>query len=174
MKETLLTISNGGFPPFSARGCKQKIIPLQAACFYRTLEGVLVSLQTPDLIKKYQTIISCHDQMPPAFGRTTIGEIFTIFSIQRFCQRIPPHVDQFQLERKAVEGSSMLLKKGAFSLAVNTVSEDQMVHLSNVISDAQEAYISYRPIFTMALTHFSLETDEEDLSVSWKMRLEEV
>ena len=58
--ETELILSVGGFPPLSARGCKQELIPVSKGALRRTINGELVLVGNQDL--KYKSIIQCDDK----------------------------------------------------------------------------------------------------------------
>jgi hypothetical protein len=63
---TLLKIDALGIPPYSARGLKQTLTPIQQASqLRRTVNGGLKDISF-DGFKKYASTISGSDQMPPA------------------------------------------------------------------------------------------------------------
>jgi hypothetical protein len=75
---TLLTLSAIGIPPYSARGLKQTLTPINAATqLRRTVNGALTDVADP-LFRKYASIITGGDVDPPAVdmvwpGRTVVS-----------------------------------------------------------------------------------------------------
>jgi hypothetical protein len=77
--ETLLVISGEGVAPWSARGIKQSLTPIDAAKkFRRTVNMELVTLSPPAARLKYVSKISCEDTAPPAFDALEIGDVITV------------------------------------------------------------------------------------------------
>ena len=103
--ETILTLSIGGFPPLSSRGCTQELTTVIQDEFVRTLSGKLVSLGlfSGSLSKKYKTTITCQDITVVATGGLVPGMIIEVGCIQRLWQHSFDH--EIVLDKKPVEGS---------------------------------------------------------------------
>jgi hypothetical protein len=75
---TVLRMVGVGVPPYSARGVRQTIAPIdQAANLRRTVNGGLIDISFSGF-RKYKTTISCSDQRPPNFDGSWPGKIVTI------------------------------------------------------------------------------------------------
>lgn len=78
MADTLLVISPNGIPPYSARGLKQKLEPIDGTkVTARTVNGTLIDL-SPTQMRKFKSTITCQDQNPPAFDGLWPGMIVTV------------------------------------------------------------------------------------------------
>lgn len=65
---TLLRMEGVGVPPYSCRGAKQDLSPIDAATnLKRTVNGALVDISFTGF-RKYKTTISCSDQVAPNFN----------------------------------------------------------------------------------------------------------
>jgi hypothetical protein len=166
--ETNLTLSIGGFPPFSARGCVQKLVPISVGEFFRTLNGDLVYTARSQE-KKYHTFIQCQDQTPPATDGLIPGISVKVGCIQRIWQKWDGNVP-IQLEKDSVFGSVLVMNKHRASLKIREQRGRQVI----VDSQLDGGFVCYRPLLTMRLIRYALTTQEWNLSVSWEMELEEV
>ena len=78
MSDTLLTITGVGIAPYSARGLRQTLEPIQqAAALRRSVNGALVDLSVPEL-RKYRSTISCDDFNAPALDGIWPGQLVTV------------------------------------------------------------------------------------------------
>ena len=76
--ETVLVISGAGIPPYAARGLTQTLEPVAASVVpRRTVNGTLVNL-APSQFRKYRSIISCRDTLPPAVDGVWPGATITV------------------------------------------------------------------------------------------------
>lgn len=77
--ETVLVISGHGPSPFSARGLKQTLEPIDSAKsnFHRTINGELINL-APVQFKKYKSVITCEDQEAPTLDGVFPGDTVTV------------------------------------------------------------------------------------------------
>ena len=76
--DTLLTISGGGLPPYSARGLSETFDDIEAALYpRRTLNGTLRNL-APSQLQKVRLIITCTDQRAPKINGLRKGSIVTV------------------------------------------------------------------------------------------------
>ena len=76
--ETLLTITSVGVPPYSARGLKQTLEPIdQAANYFRTINGGMVNVGRTQF-QQYKSTITGDDQNPPAFDSFWPGQIVEV------------------------------------------------------------------------------------------------
>ena len=75
---TLLRMIGIGVPPYSARGLKQSLAPIdQAANLRRTVNGSLKDISF-DGFQKYKSTVSVTDQRPPNFDGLWPGKTVTI------------------------------------------------------------------------------------------------
>jgi hypothetical protein len=76
--ETLLVITGMGVPPYSARGLKQMLAPIDAAvAIERDVNGGLHDLSFAQF-RKYHSTISCTDQQAPALDGIWPGDVVTV------------------------------------------------------------------------------------------------
>lgn len=170
MSETDLILESLGhpifFPPFSARDCVQSLTPIPQENLRRTLNGELICLKNQGY-RKFQSTITCKDKVPPAFEGLWIGTRLKVGCIQSLTHPVLPGNPYAQMERDAVtchlhdlSGKEYPLKK----------SETLLV---SIPSDFPGGFITYRPWLKMIVKNYHLETDEWNLSVEWKLDLEE-
>src|SRR5260221_12587240 len=86
MKETCLTLSIGGLPPYSSRGCHQVLEPIKSAELHRTVNGELVTTVS-ELHHKYKTVIKGQDKLPVALGDLWKGQDIVVGCIQMLWQK---------------------------------------------------------------------------------------
>lgn len=155
--ETELTLSIGGFPPLSARGCTQTL-SLPEAKFARTLCGRLIC--TGPRTQKYKTIIEGSDKrVLTTDSFITPGIEIEVGCIQRVWQRVLK--GPFKLSRDFVPHSLYFESEGCKG------------PLSTCYAP-QEGFVSYRPHLKMALSSCRLFTDEWNLTTKWSIELEEI
>lgn len=81
---TNLVLSGQGVPPYSARGLRQSLDPIDqvkgSANLRRTVNGTLIDL-TPPQMRKYKSTISGNDQQAPAFDSLWPGAILTVDTV---------------------------------------------------------------------------------------------
>jgi hypothetical protein len=142
---TLLTLSAIGIPPYSARGLKQTLTPINAATqLRRTVNGALTDVADP-LFRKYASIITGGDVDPPAVdmvwpGRTLVVGCIVELSVQ------DSETDPPTLGRSVVSGSQR----------------------------TADGFIFYRPLLTMKVISWNIADDEWPADVTWSLNLEEV
>lgn len=163
--ETELVISGSGFPPLSARGCIQELVPIAMGQFRRTVNGDLVFLGTNG--KKYKTSISCEDKSVIATDGLDVGSIVDVSCIQRLWQRC--NGEKVELDRIPVAGSIHVLDEKHNPLPIICYDRQELT-----IATQQPCYVSYRPILTMRIVRYFLKTDEWGVKTGWQMELEEV
>ncbi|MDR2464423.1 MAG: hypothetical protein LBD36_02305, partial [Holosporales bacterium] len=155
--QTVLTLSVGGLPPMSARGCIQELKTIPQGEFQRTINGGLMFLGNAD--HKYYSKIICTDQTIIATEGLKIGDEVTVGCIQSLCQKILPNEYSVVLSRTPVHAS------------VNIVDEQRSQFLDfkcfekNVVIEKYHdtLFIFYNPRLQMRIISFSLTIDE------WKM-----
>lgn len=77
------------------------------------------------------------------------------------------------LERPAVKGSVMLQVTGKpFTPLLEAQGNE--VSLPEGLQEGQKGYLSYRPILTMRVISFHLETEEWGAEVGWTLTMEEI
>lgn len=97
---TLLTITGIGVAPYSARGLKQTLAPVQAASQNRrTINGTLVNTAVTQF-RKYKSTISGSDQLSPALAGIWPGMTVTVECIVELAS------GSGTPDRTAVSGSS--------------------------------------------------------------------
>lgn len=143
--ETLLVISGPGVPPWSARGLRQTLEPIDAikgaTVLRRTVNGTLIDLSPPQM-RKYKSVVSCTDQRPPAFDGLWPGMQVTVDCVYELGYLTEGGTPG----RPVVDGSSYV--EGDFTY--------------------------YRPRLTMRIADLKPDVAEYDASVSWQIDLEEV
>jgi len=163
--ETTLVLSQGGFPPMSARGCIQELIPISQGQFKRTVNGDLIFIGMQG--KKYKTTISCQDATVLATDDLIPGSIIQVSCIQPLWQKV---VDgKATLERPPVLGSISVVDENKQLINFLHCGEN---HIE--IDTTEVAYVSYRPILTMRIISYSLKTNEWGVKSGWSLQLEEV
>ncbi len=165
MDETCLSLSVGGLPPFSARGCTQVLKPIASAENHRTVNGELVTTVS-QLHHKYQTTIKSQDKLPVAIDCLWKGQTIQVGCMQRLWQRADGLT--IELSREPVEGSVV---------AINAEREPVVVLgvIERTVSLAAPGFVGYRPLLTMKITDFGYETEEwGEGGVSWFLSMEEV
>lgn len=162
--ESVLKISSGGFPPLSARGCTQELIPVSDGIFKRTIEGKLCFIQGLKEIK-FRTIISCEDKAAFALDTFSPAQEVEVNCLQELTQKV--EAGAVTLIRDPVPNS---LKATGLDSKPLTLTPSE----GRIINVPQKGYVSFRPILKMRVTQFSLKTNEWGLKVGWSLHLEEV
>lgn len=163
MMETELTLSIGGMPPLSARGCVQELMPVMLGTLRRTINGQLVYVGKPQL--KYRSIIRCQDKGVLASEGLWRGTLVKVGCIQRLWQK--SEGGQVVLERDPVEGSVAAMDQVQVPVKIMSVK-------GRTVTLEGKGYVSYRPLLDMRVTDFSLTTHEWEVQGGWKLELEEV
>ena len=184
--ETELTLSIGGFPPFSARNCTQELFPVGSGQFKRTLNGELIFVVPASTHQKYASSIKGKDKTVLALEGVWRGTLLKVGCLQYIWQKVRPEQaivgSVISLERMPVEQSVGILCPVSLGLKVGEVCGKD-VHLGRgEASDdvgpesfpSQDVFLSYRPWLDMRVMHFSLFTDEWGLKSGWRLDLEEV
>lgn len=156
--ETVLTLSVGGLPPFSARGCIQSLTPVSTGTFRRTIQQKLVYLGSPE--KKYRTLIKCTDKTAIATAGLFPGAIVEVGCIQTVSQKIDEN--EVVLERSPIPGS-LYVDGGEIVLCDG----------ARVVVTGG-TYVTYRPILTMRILRYALSTEEWEGKSSWELEAEEL
>lgn len=165
MDETCLTLSMGGLPPFSARGCIQVLAPIESAEVHRTINGELVTTVSK-LHHKYKSTIKSQDKLPIAMDSLWKGQDVELGCMQRLWEKSDGNT--VALSRRPVSGSVVAISQDRLAVEVLQV-EGQKVTL------AGPAFVGYRPLLVMKITDFGYETEEwGEGNVSWFLKLEEV
>lgn len=163
--ETELIISRSGFPPLSARGCIQELVPIAMGQFRRTVNGDLVFLGTNG--KKYKTTIACEDKTVVATDGLFVGMTVVVSCIQRLWQSC--NGGKVMLDRPPVEGSIHVIDEKHNPLPIICFDDQELT-----IDADQSCFVSYRPLLTMRIIRYILKTDEWGVKTGWQMELEEV
>lgn len=165
--ETVLQLSVGGFPPFSARGCSQKLWLADLGKRLRTLNGDLVYVG-PQL-KKYRSRIEGQDETVLATEGLCPGAQVQVGCLQRLGQRVEAGSCEAVLERSCLRESVIMSGDVGFCF-------DSTDPLKIVFSKPLEAelFISYRPLLSMMVGKYELQTQEWEGVCSWVLEVEEV
>lgn len=166
--ESELILSRGGFPPLSARGCVQHLMPIETGALRRTINGVLIYTGIP-LTHKYRSIISCEDKAALALEGFWRGSELRVGCIQRVWQKV--FGPQVLLERDPVEGSVFVLTAQQQEKEIQEV-RGRTIAFTN--QNDEEVFVSYRPWLDMRVVTFSLMTNEWGLTAGWRLVLEEI
>jgi hypothetical protein len=163
MEETCLTLSIGGLPPFSARGCSQVLTPIECGETHRTVNGDLVTTVS-NLHHKYRTTIKGNDKLPIAMDRLWKGQGVDVGCIQRLWQKADDV--HLQLSRTPVENSVLAISGDRQPVEILGIQ-------GKTITLAAPGFVGYRPNLSMKITDFGYETSEWQDGVSWFLELEE-
>lgn len=166
--ESELILSRGGFPPLSARGCIQHLMPIKAGILRRTVNGALVYTGKP-LTHKYRSIISCEDKASLALEELWRGSEVRVGCIQQLWRQVTGR--EVLLERDPVEESVFAITAMREEVAVRGVT-GRKVEIAK--GDLESVFISYRPWLDMRIISFSLVTNEWGLKAGWRLELEEI
>ncbi len=167
MAETDLTISRGGLPLWSARGCKQELTPIKNGELQRTVNGELV--YTGDRSHhKYRSIVRCQDKSSIALDGIWQGCKIAVGCIQRIGQLIQG--DKCTLDRQPIESSIRCVTVDGKAVAIRHINRCEIVLKHRV----NEGYVSYRPILQMRVVDFGYSIDEWDVATGWYLALEEI
>ncbi len=165
MEETCISLSIGGLPPFSARGCHQVLTPIATGETHRTVNGELVTTAS-ELHHKYQTVIKGQDKLPIAIDRLWKGQNVEVGCMQRLWQKADEA--QIELSRDPVVSSLVAISQDREPVEVLAI-EGRKVTL------ARPGFVGYRPYLVMKITDFGYETEEWGKAASsWFIQLEEV
>lgn len=170
MSETTLVITNIGFPPLSARGCKQELIPIPNGELKKTVNGDLVFVKSSN-IQKYKTTIRCSDATCPAMGNIWIGSTVNIACIQSIWQSYEEKQEVITLSRQPVDGSVIVLDRSGNNIN-HTIDGNEVSILDQKIDPP--IFVSFRPWISAVITDFKTETDEWELTSNWTLSAEEV
>lgn len=172
--QTDLTLSMGGLPPMSARGCIQEIKPISQGEFRRTINGDLIFLGHSN--HKYYSKIECHDKTVLATEGLQIGTHVSVGCIQKLCQKVNPDdkaADRvIHLERSYVPDSVYIVDEQNHPYTNFKFTQD---HRSLILSPyAAPLFVFYAPVLEMRVVSFQLTTDEWNMKTGWKLELEEI
>ena len=168
--ETELILSVGGFPPLSARGCKQELIPVSKGALRRTINGELVLVGNQDL--KYKSIIQCDDKTSLATNGLYPGAEVMVGCIQRLWQKVKEggENEPITLERYPVKGSICVVDDNQKEVVIKELDGKTIL-----LQDRHKTYyISYRPWLNMRAVTYSLNTDEWGIKGGWSLEVEEI
>lgn len=162
--ESVLSLSVGGLPPLSAKGCVQTLTPIQLGKMVRTINGELLHVGPKEL--KYQSVISAKDKTVLASNGLTPGVHVRVGCISRLFEKVTssPHT----LMREGIEGSVAVMDEDQKSIAF-TLQERQ------VFTEKKGSYfVSYRPYLDMRVVDFEFKTNEWTMESEWMLKLEEI
>lgn len=173
MSETLLKIEGANFPSLSARGCEQVLNEVCSGDFRRTISGKLIFTGIHQE-KKYHSIISCKDILPPALERLKRGDSVKVWCLQNLSQLIDLKEGDTQLllNRQAVP-ESIDIRQTATGITIPVKKHLGVEVTIDPCTQTQQVVVSYRPILEMKVQSISYKTQEWDLTTEWCIKLEE-
>lgn len=168
--ETELILSVGGFPPLSARGCQQDLMPVPQGSLRRTINGELVMVGSQE--HKYKSTVKCNDKTSIATDGLYPGCEVMVGCIQRLWQKVAENKDNIPviLERYPVKGSVVVMDEHQKEIEVTAI-DGKKIQLQDRSSTY---YISYRPWLNMRTITYSLNTDEWGVKGGWSLEMEEI
>jgi hypothetical protein len=142
---TVFDITGQGVNPYSARGLRGTLSPIEAAkgnnLLARTVNGTLIDISAPQM-RKYRIEVSGNDQAPPALDGLWVGMPFTVNSLVEVAYLTAGGSP----ERTPVSGSERV----------------------------EGDYTYYCAQFQMLVVDWQIESEEWQASVPWSLTLEEV
>ena len=172
--ETHLEVTGIGFPKWSARGVKQTLEPIGGGEPRRTINGEL--LDTPSLCAgKYRTLLSGTDKNMPAFAHLRKGLQVEVSCVMKWWE--PLVKGKCTLSRKPVNNSVTLLDTTLKPIFVPIQINKSEVSVPSLIDEKEVGdgrWILYRPVLMMRVISWEMQTNERELSTSWRITLEEV
>lgn len=169
MAESVLKISDVGFPPLSLRGCVQELSPIPNGEMKKTINGKLVYIKHSES-QKYKTTIKCNDTNCPALGNLSVGNIVVISCIQNIWQQCDSSNTEITLSRLPVADSIVVIDK----IGTHLRYKIDGTKLEILDKTNYEIFVSFCPYLTMLITDFNTETDEWNLSTKWSISAIEV
>lgn len=167
--ETELTISIGGLPPLSARGCEQELTPIIQGEFHRTINGDLIYLGE-NFHTKYKSTVTCNDKTAIATDGLHRGSEIKLGCIQRLWQKIEPDQIELNLDKLPVPESICALDKDNNPIPIKFADK----HLVTLETPHQGGFICYRPLLSMRVIGYNLRTNEWGIKVGWQIECEEI
>jgi hypothetical protein len=168
--ETELILSVGGFPPLSARGCKQDLVPVTQGNLRRTINGELIVVGSQEL--KYKSTVRCNDKTSLATDGLFPGSEVMVGCIQRLWQKVDKNSENIPviLERYPVEGSIAVVDQNQKEVLIQEI-DGRKIQLKDRSSIY---YVSYRPWLNMRTITYMLNTDEWGVKSGWSLEMEEI
>lgn len=174
MKETLIQIDRTDLPAFSARGCSQTLTPLKCGDLKRTVNGELCYLGQKKH-HKYVSSVRCQDRFTPPFENFWRGEEVQVSCLQRLCQKIigDGETRVFNLDRCNIQSSERVASTTGEEVLLYETG-DKSVTFATPPQKGDVLFVTYRPLLSMRVITFHLETDEWGNKTSWHLNLEEI
>lgn len=167
--ESELTINIGGFPPFSARGCEQELTPIENGEFHRNINGDLIYLGS-DTHARYKSTIKCNDKAAIATDGLYRGREIELGCIQRLWQKFEANQTELVLDKIPVAGSLYAYSDDKTEITILKVNGKNIT----LAAPNPGGYLCYRPLLSMRVVQYSLNTNEWGIKVGWKMECEEI
>lgn len=167
--ESELTINIGGLPPLSARGCEQELTPITQGDFHRNVNGELIYLGD-DTHTKYKSVIKCSDKAAIATDGLYRGREIELGCIQRLWQKFEVNQRDLRLDKTPVSGSVYAYSEDNTEIPI-LHTQGKSVRLQ---TPHTSGYICYRPLLSMRIVQYSLNTNEWGVKVGWQMECEEI
>lgn len=167
--ESELSLSIGGLPPLSSRGCIQQLTPINDGEFHRTINGNLIFLGN-NQSKKYRSIIDCEDKTPLATDGLHRGCEVVVGCIQRLWQKVCPQISEVFLEKNPVNGSIIAVDNQYKEIPIIEVDGRRII----IALQDEPCFINYRPLLNMRTITYKLSINEWGIKVGWHLELEEM
>jgi hypothetical protein len=168
--ETELTISIGGLPPLSARGCEQELTPIIQGEFHRTINGDLIYLGD-NTHTKYKSTVTCNDKTAIATDGLHRGSEIKLGCIQRLWQKIETDQPDVMLDKLAMLDSIYALDSDNNPIGIIEAIDHQLIKLE---TPHKGGFICYRPLLNMRVIQYHLKTNEWGIKVGWQIECEEI
>ncbi len=179
MTETVLSLSNIGVVPLSARGLSERLTPISNGELRRTVNGTLVDT-TLTTHRKFQVSISCQDIQPAALNAVWRGKTTTVQCVSELSQKITltsAVAANVSLDRKPVTGSGRAIcRLGEVDTITSGVTFEQITggwqaDVAFPTGTTGEAFLMYRPELDCMVDSWNSDTDEYAAAPGWTLEL---
>lgn len=168
MSPTLLKIQGAGIPPILMEECTQVLEVVPLGGLHRTVNGELLYIGTPGLMK-YRTVCSGKGKVAPGFEALRRGDQVTLHCIQRLWQEVKDQ--RIALSRPAVEDSILVINEDRTPVSF---SLEGMQEVLLEKTPQKSLYLSYCPLLKMKVVDFKLRIEEGTNVQEWRLDLEEI
>ncbi len=165
--QTQLMLSIGNFPPLSARGCVQELMPLKKGEFQRNILGDLIYIPQKGA-QKYKTKIVCQDKTPFSHAGLMPGVQVKVSCIHPIWQRVEK-TGEITLEKEVVNRELSLVDEQGeviFIQSKTNTFKDERLKIG--------CMVSYLPVLDMCVLAHESHMDEWNLKNKWVLEMEEV
>lgn len=168
--ETDFFIQSQELPPQSARGCIQTLSLLEKGHFYRTINGRLLYSGTP--VHKYYTKIECRDKNSPGLEGLERGQSALMGCLVRWNHTLPDSQESVLLSRWPVDGSVIAYDQDFHVLPC--IVQERFVSVSRPKEKEGPVFVSYRPLLSVLVQSYTLQSEEWGKGIRWSLEALEV